>query len=244
MLAQGHPAARIVSVAAEVGADLTVLGSHGEGSPVDAMLGTTVQQVLTFSRGSVFVARPTPTAWTTPRRILVPLDGSARTECVLPTAARVARHHGAELVLVHVVSEPVPNAILSGENFDRARDLARRLEAGAEQYLRHIASSLAHEGLPMRTVVLRETDTRQAILELCEREHVDMMVVSAHGLTCNAARPFGTVASYLLSYARPALLVLQDLRETERLALGDEVPDERHATPLRGTPHTGPAELL
>ncbi len=241
LLAQGHPAARIASVAAEIGADLTVLGSHGEGGHVNG-LGSTVQQVLAITRSSVFVARSTATtpAPITPKRILVPLDGSTRTECVLPMAARIARTHGAELLLVHVVSEPVPSTILSaGEDLELARDLARRLQSGAERYLNQIASQLRLESLGVRTVVLRETDARQSLVELSEREHVDLMIVAAHGSTCNPARAFGTVASYLLSHARPALLVIQDLRAPERETADDDL-DERHAAPIRGTPHTGP----
>ncbi len=243
MIAQGLPAARIVSVAADVRADLTILGSHGSSGRVDPALGTTVQQVLAFTRGSVFVARPVPIASDAgaPRRILVPLDGSTRTECVLPTVTRIARTHGAEVLFAHVVPEPLPSAILSGEDLSHARDLARRVETAAERYLHHTASALARDGVVVRTVVLRESDERQALLALSEREHVDLMVVSAHGTTCNAARPFGSVASYLLSYARPALLVIQDLRETEHRA-NDELVGERHAAPLRGIPHSGPAE--
>jgi nucleotide-binding universal stress UspA family protein len=258
VIAQGIPASRIVSVATDVGADLTVLGSHGASGRVDSALGTTVQQVLAFTRGSVFVAHSSsssPTAKAAaagadvvaPRRILVPLDGSTRTECVLPTATRIAQRYGAEIIFVHVVAEPQPSAILSGDDLGHARDLARRLAAAAERYLRQTAHALTREGLVVRTIVLRESDERQALLALAEREHVDLMVVSAHGTTCNAARPFGTVASYLLSHARAALLVIQDLRAAEHRTDdegggGGGIDNEHHASPLRGIPHTGPAE--
>jgi nucleotide-binding universal stress UspA family protein len=242
MLAQGFPAARIVSAAAEIGADLIVLGTHGETTRGGEALGSTAQQVLASTRRSVFVPRSSLKAngEVAPKRILVPLDGSTRTESVLPTAVRIARGHGAELVLAHVVPEPVRNAILSAEDLERARDLARRLQSGAKRYLDQVASMVAHDDLPVRTVVLRERDERQSLLELSEREQIDLMIVSAHGVTCNPARSFGSVASYLLSHARPALLVIQDLRDDQQTS--DAVLDERHATPLRGTPHTGPAE--
>ena len=113
-LEQGHPAERIVAIGREVGADLTVLGSHGSGGVTAWNLGSTVQQVLAVSRGSVLVApstSPVP-AVISPKRILVPLDGSLRTESVLPTVARIANAYGAEVLLVHVVPEPVPSALL------------------------------------------------------------------------------------------------------------------------------------
>lgn len=61
-LEQGHPAERIVAIAREVGADLTVVASHGQGGPAAWNLGSTVQQVLAVSRESVFVARSTSPA--------------------------------------------------------------------------------------------------------------------------------------------------------------------------------------
>jgi nucleotide-binding universal stress UspA family protein len=239
VLAQGDPAKRIVTAAVELRADLTVLGSHGQDGRTGGLLGSTAQQVLAVSRGSVFVTRSAPEAGVdVARRILVPLDGSTRTECVLPTVARIARIHGAEVVLVHVVSEPVSSTILSaGEDLELARDLARRLVHGAERYLATIASQLALEGIAVRTIVLREVDARQALVELCDQEQIDLTVVAAHGSTCNPSRPFGTVASYMLSLARPALLLIQDLPRD--VAWGLE--DEHHAEPIRGTAQTGPS---
>ena len=113
-LAQGRPAERITAIAHDIGADLTVIASHGEGGVAEWNLGGTAQQLLAVSRGSVLVARaasPAKGAFT-PERILVPLDGSTRTESVLPTVARIADAYGAELLLAHVVVEPLPTAVL------------------------------------------------------------------------------------------------------------------------------------
>jgi nucleotide-binding universal stress UspA family protein len=49
-LEQGRPAERIVDLAHELGADLTVLGSRGEGGGSALTLGSTVQQVLALAR--------------------------------------------------------------------------------------------------------------------------------------------------------------------------------------------------
>lgn len=236
-LEQGQPAERITALARELGANLTVLGSHGEGGVAAWNLGSTVQQVLAVARGSVLVARsisPAPTA-VSPRRILVPLDGSLRTESVLPTAARIAKAHGAELVLVHVVEEPQPTAVLvAPEDLSLARELATRLESHAREYLDHIRDQLAKEGSSVRSVVIRRVDRHQALLEIAQREEVGLVVLSAHGATCNAARPFGSVTTHLLAHSVVPLLVLQDLPEPELRAAGDVV-DQEVAPPLRAS---------
>jgi nucleotide-binding universal stress UspA family protein len=236
-LEQGHPAERITALARELGSDLTVLGSHGEGGVAAWHLGSTVQQVLAVARGSVLVARsssPAPSE-VCPRRILVPLDGSPRTESVLPTATRIANANGAELLLVHVVDEPQATAVLrTAEDLGLARELATRLESSAQRYLDHIRDQLARDGASVRALVIRHLDGQQALLELAQREHIDLVVLSAHGITCNAAHPFGSVTAHLLAYSVVPLLVLQDLSEAETQQTGDVV-DEEVAPPLRAS---------
>jgi len=216
-LEQGHPPERIVALAQEIDADLTVLGSHGEGGVTPWNLGSTAHHVIAVSRGSVFIAPISGTAdVAAPRRILAPLDGSRRTEGVLPTAARIARAYGAELILVHVVHELLPTLVLyATEDLDRARELTAHLAICAKAYLEGLRIGLVREGTPVRTVVACHANERHAILEISKREHADLVVVAAHGTACDPERTFGTVTEYLLAHARAPLLVLQDLPESE-----------------------------
>jgi nucleotide-binding universal stress UspA family protein len=235
-LEQGHPAERIMALAREVHADLIVLGSHGEGGVTSWNLGSTVQQILSVARVSVLVARSTSAhpSVVSPKRILVPLDGALRTESVLPTVARIAEAHGAEVLLVHVVPEPQPTAVLRAtEDLELARELATRLELRATRYLEHLRNQLAREIKSVRTLVIRHADERQSLLELAQREQADLIVLSAHGSTCNPARPFGSVTAHLLTHCTVPLLVLQDLPDSE-LHHGPEAVEEL-APPLRGS---------
>jgi nucleotide-binding universal stress UspA family protein len=217
-LEQGRPAARIVDLAREVKADLIVLGSRGEGEAPAWHPGSTVQQVLALARSSVFIAHPSSIAPTVvkPKRILVPLDGSLRTESVLPTATRIASAHGAEMLLVHVVQEPQPTALLqAAEDVALARMLAARLESGAKRYLKHLQQQLAHEVTSVRTLVVRHANEHQRLLETSHEEQIDLIVLSAHGSACDSAQSFGSVSAYLLTHSTVPLLVLQDLPESE-----------------------------
>jgi nucleotide-binding universal stress UspA family protein len=217
MLEQGQPAERIVAIAREIGADLTVLGNRGERGPTAWNLGSTVQQVLAVSRSSVFIAHPSPSAMgIAPTRILVPLDGSLRTESVLPAAARIAAAHGAELLLVHVVQEPLATALLrSPEDMAMAQNLATRLEAAGRRYLFGIEQQLANELKNVRTIVVRHWNEHQCLLEISQKEKADLIVVSAHGSACDSARSFGSVTAYLLNHSMVPLLVLQDMSEND-----------------------------
>lgn len=215
-LEQGRPAERIVDLAREVGADLTVLGSRGKGGATARSLGSTAQQVLALSRTSVFIAPSSLAATSTPKRILVPLDGSLRGESVLPTAARMASAHGAELLLVHVVQEPLPTALLHAtEDMELATKLATRLEVVATRYLKDLEQQLAHEVASVRTLVVRHANARQCLLETAQKERSDLVVLLAHGSACDSAQSFGSVAAYLLNRSTVPLLVIQDLPEAD-----------------------------
>jgi nucleotide-binding universal stress UspA family protein len=214
-LERGNPAQCIPSVAHELGADLIVLGSHGESELTAWNLGSTTQHVLAVARKSVLVARSMAhSQGEASKRILVPLDGSPRAENVLLNAARIARVWGAELLLAHVVAEPSSNAMLrAGQDLDLARRLATHLESSARRYLENLRNQLGGEGLPVRAIVLRCAEERQALLDVARNEAVTLVVVSAYGNTCNHAQSFGSTTGHLLAYSPVPLLVLQDLPE-------------------------------
>lgn len=213
-LEQGHPAERIVGLAREIHADLTILGSHGQAGVTAWNLGSTVQQVLSVTRRSVLIAHSSasPPSVVIPKRILLPLDGSLRTESVLPTAARIANTFGAELLLVHVVQEPIASSVLwADDDLELAKQLATRLEARAARYLEGIRDRIVTEVPAVRTLVVRHQNERQCLLDVSQQEHVDLVVLSAHGVACDPARSFGSVTAYLLTHSVVPLLVLQDL---------------------------------
>ncbi len=233
-LEQGHPAERITAVARELDADLVVIGSQGERGVAAWSLGSTAQQVLAVARGSVLVARSdaSGSVAVSPKRILVPLDGSLRAESVLPTAVRIAGANEAELLLAFVVREPVATAVLRApEDIDFARELASRLETSGKHYLDGLRTQLQREGASVRTVVVRSADERQSLLELCRTERSDLVVLSAHGSTCNPALTTGSITAHLLTHSGVPLLVLQDLRDSA--TSGPEL--DRRAPPRRSS---------
>lgn len=241
-LEQGRPADRITALSSELDADVTVLGGRGENGVAAWDLGSTVQQVLAVAGGSVLVVHSAAPANGVgfPRRILLPLDGSPRTESILPTASRLAQEYGSELLLVHVVDEPRPTRVLRApQDLELAHELARRLEVSARRYLEQLRGGLARDGAGVRCIVERSADKNQCLLGLEERESVDLVILSAHGTTCNAARPFGSVTGHLLAHSTSALLVLQDMPRSIASRPGHSA-DEADAPALRASYAPGP----
>jgi len=215
---QGRPAVRIVDLARELHADVTVIAGRGEGAGAPSNLGTTVSQVISLARSSLFIVHPLarrPDRFT-PERILVPLDGSVRAESVLPDVARVARMYSAEVLLLHVVREPLSTALLcDAGDVTMAQMLALRLEAAAHRYLDPLRERLSREVSSVRTLVVRHANERRCILEAIESTRSDLVILSAHGSACDSGQSFGGVTLHLLTHATVPLLALQDIREQE-----------------------------
>lgn len=234
-LEQGHPAERIVDLAHEIDADLIVLGSHGEAGVKPWKLGATVQQVLGLVDRSVFIVHGPSNAplSVNPKHILVPLDGSVRTESVLPAAMRIAHAYDAEMLLTHVVQEPLPGALLSAaEDMQLAQQLAARLESNATKYLQHLQQQLIRDGTSVNTLVGRHANERQGLLDISQENQADLIVLSAHGSGCDSERSFGSVATFLLTHSLVPLLVLQDLSECS-LHRAEDVAAKLASPPLR-----------
>jgi nucleotide-binding universal stress UspA family protein len=123
-----------VTLARELAADLTVIATHGEGGLGAWNLGSTAQQVLALAPSAVLVvpARASQQRSASVKRIMVPLDGSLRTECVLPPVAQLARVHGVGSA-VHVVTEPQP-AVLSTAEDPALADPRYQPEREAERF--------------------------------------------------------------------------------------------------------------
>jgi nucleotide-binding universal stress UspA family protein len=220
-LEQGRPAERLVDLARELRelrVDLSVLASRGEGGGSSVALGSTVQQVLSLAQSSVYIVHSSTDApvAVAPKRIVVPLDGSPRSESVLPAVARIAVTFGAEILLVHIVQEPLASALLRDpRDMALATELALRLESAATRYLVGLQHRLAHETPAMRTLVLRHAHEYRCLLEVTEKEQADLVVLSAHGEGCDSTQSFGSAAAYLLTHSAVPLMVLQDLPVTE-----------------------------
>ena len=236
---QGRPAERIVDIAREIRADITVLANPRE-SGGGWRLGDTVQHVLAASRSSVLLAHTASgmAAAPAPTRFLVPLDGSGRAESVLPAVARMARERGCEVLLVHVVPEPVKTTLLaSTEDFALAERLADLQEQRAKPYLERLREQLARDVPLVSTLVTRSTNAPQVLVRSSLDQQSDIIVLSAHGTTCDTSRSFGGMTGFFLTYAKVSLLVLQDLPEGDDRREGNG--ELRPAPTLRPLAHSG-----
>jgi len=214
---EGRPAEEIRDWAAGHELDLIVLGSHGSSGWTEWSLASTARKLIEGTSGSVLLVP----AWSiqeplkrkvTYNRVLVLLDGSRRAESALPAAMSVARAHGSDLILLHVVPHPersCPCPLEEGEHDLEQRLIDRNMRA-ARLYLEDIRKRVARDGLHVHALVTIDGDVRSEILRHIAVDHIDLLVFSGHGSGGRAELPFGSVAGFLLEHATVPLLVVRD----------------------------------
>jgi nucleotide-binding universal stress UspA family protein len=138
------------------------------------------------------------------QKILIPLDGSALAECVLPHAKAIARGCDiAEMVLLRVV-EPPPT--LGGEAIDFVA-LQDADKQAAEVYLARVKAELTAEGFDVSYKILAGR-AAEAIAEFVQQNDVDLIAIATHGRSGITRLVFGSVADRLIrSSSVPVLLV-------------------------------------
>lgn len=199
----GDAAAKIVETAEVAGARYIAMATHGRSGLKRWRLGSVADRVARTSPIPTLLYRPQPEApfpgkfaW-----ILVPLDGSERSEIAVAEAHPIALATGAGIRLLRAVNVFVPLAPMgSGLAFDQAN---REAESYAQRYLADIAATYA--GPPFETAVVVGSASN-AILEAAET--VDLIVMGTHGRGGLPRLALGSVADAVVrGSGKPVMLV-------------------------------------
>ncbi|MCC5971668.1 MAG: universal stress protein [Pararhodobacter sp.] len=216
VLAQGRPAEEIFHVADRLKADVIVLGRYGEDVEDEeraARIGGTARAILERAHEKVLLVPENDQQTHGFRRILVPLDGSCWAESALPTAVRLARSTGAEIVLAQIVTPPefvCPTPPEPDDTDLRARVMERN-DRAARKYLERLRGLLAEQGIIVCTRVVAGTDARDRLLELLREDAFELVVLSSRGSGFRhlPGHHYGSVAAHLSFHSETPLLVVR-----------------------------------
>lgn len=142
------------------------------------------------------------------RKILVPLDGSENSECILEHVITVATGcHVSDVVLLRVI-EPFPtyymNYRISEEFIRQSQDAAK---ANAKEYLAKVADNMKKAGMSASTVVL-EGKAADAILDYAVKNGVDLIIMSTHGRTGISRWALGSVTDKVIRTSSAPVMVV------------------------------------
>jgi nucleotide-binding universal stress UspA family protein len=138
-------------------------------------------------------------------RILVPLDGSALAEAVLPVAAQLTRALQGTLILFRVYDVTSSDFIVAVMEAE-ARE--------AQTYLADVALRPELAGLQIETRALGGAAALN-ILDAVQEYQADLLVMSSHGRSGITRRVLGSVAEHVIQHAPVPVLVLRGPREGE-----------------------------
>ena len=142
------------------------------------------------------------------KKILVPLDGSALAEKVLPHVTALAKGTGAEVTLVTVVQLMLGAAGSKLEAFpEAASERLTALKAEAMIYLEKVQRDLKGQGITAQAFSL-EGDVASEIIAYAERAGVDLVAMATHGRSGVDRFLMGSIAEKVVrSTTKPVLLI-------------------------------------
>lgn len=138
----------------------------------------------------------------TPRKILVPLDGSPLAESALADAVDIAVRHGATLVLLRAA---YATALPAVDPVDSQVTVVRE----AETYLADVAARARAAGVTDVETSVWYAAATDAIIEAARMRDVDLIVMSTHGRTGLNRLMLGSVAESVLRATSTPILMLR-----------------------------------
>jgi nucleotide-binding universal stress UspA family protein len=144
-------------------------------------------------------------------KILVPLDGSARAEKILPHVVGLASKFQSRVILMEVVETKIGFNGGEAMSVSGGVELAMILEndkTSAETYLKQVMAGLQAQGIETRTRV-DFGPVVNAIILAAEQESADLIAIASHGRTNAACVFYGCVAAGVLHRVDRPLLIIR-----------------------------------
>lgn len=204
-LLSGPVAELLEEEASAIEADLVVMATHGRGLLSRAWLGSVADSFLHLTSRPVLIVRPEEgeapdtEADRSFGKILVPLDGTELSECMLEHAVAFGRLFEASYHLVRVV--PFPMDIASPylpHTVQLNQGLVDEAKVSAAEYLERHAERLRAEGRSVDCRVLVDAQPGHGILKEMERAECDLIAMATHGRTGLSRAILGSAADKVL----------------------------------------------
>jgi nucleotide-binding universal stress UspA family protein len=199
LIRHGEPHELIARTAREEQVDLLLLATSGRARFGQWLLGGVAEQTVRYAECPVLLWRDE----TTPRHILVTLDGSPFAEQVLAPAIRIAKALGAEVTLLQVIDD---------DDEDEDEDEEDGARVAAEAYLAQCTAVWQpHLAQPLRVEVSHGRVPAPAITDYLRTHQIGLLALATHGLSGSLTSTYGSVAEKLIRNTDCSMLVLRPM---------------------------------
>ena len=188
--------------------DLIVMTSHLRGGVARMTLGSVTDFLARHTDIPVLVVKNRNLMISSGdnfNRIVVPLDGSALAEELLPHLAALASYLNATVSLIQVL---VPSGYAQKEMLEPAMPWWENEIAQSNEYLNAAADYLREAGATVSTEVILSDAVADAILDYVTRSRADLIAITTTGAGGLGRMIFGSVADEITRKATASVLVL------------------------------------
>ena len=199
--------------------DLIVMAVHDR-SPLSCFwMGSRADELVRHAFSPILLMRPRDGFHDTepdptPKRILIPLDGSSLAERVLEPAVALGKIVEATYSLVRVIESsatPIGFPFARGLNRVERCWLAKQI-AESDAYLKEVAQELETKGLHVETHVVVGKSAAVAILDLARERKHDLIAIATHGRNGLQRFLLGSVADKIVRGTFKPVLVYRPSR--------------------------------
>jgi nucleotide-binding universal stress UspA family protein len=205
VLRYGAPDEVIADVAADLGAELTVVGTHGRTGVTRFFLGSVAERVIKRAPAAALVVRGEPPRGGGYHRVLVATDFSDAAFAALAIALAIAAP-SAQLDVVHAWQYPPGTwgrLAARSPAFASVKDaIVAQAEAAAAE-LALAARPLGRDG----KVALHQGAAASTVCDLADHGHHDLIAVGTHGHRGVRRFLLGSVAEAIVRHARCSVVV-------------------------------------
>lgn len=200
------PAESVVSYVEEHGVDLVVMGTHGRRGLQRLLIGSVAEEVLRTAPCPVLTVRAaedTAPAWNV-SNILSPVDFSEASDTAVKYARELALTYGAQITLLHAVEEVMYPSAYGMEMADvPGPEVIDRVEAGLANMARE---EIGYEHVTVDTSI---GYAPSSILDYCEENDVDLIVIATHGRSGLERLLLGSVTERVVRRASVPVFVVK-----------------------------------
>jgi nucleotide-binding universal stress UspA family protein len=141
------------------------------------------------------------------KKILVPLDGSKRAEMILRHVEELAHCYKSKVIFFRVFRSPMVTGFDATELEMFHKNLEDQMNE-AQRYVDALAGEFRDKGIASSSKVALGPVVKE-ILNIAERENVDLIAMCSHGRGGVSRLFYGSVASGVLNRADRPLLVIR-----------------------------------
>lgn len=207
---EGRPADVIAQVARDTGADLIIVGKHGEAGIQRGYTGRTTDHLVRTSPAAVLMASAITDD--VPRRIIVPLTYSSITPYIIEWTKRVYDLSQADIFAVHVIGSAVLSHVLTMSAIKSGKDLSpEEIDVLFGEDRDRWKKELVKAGIPADKVSAEVVfgEVSDAIITAVQQHKADMVVMGSHAGPLRRLL-LGSATSAVLRQAEvPVLIVIE-----------------------------------